>query len=201
MMGRKQDDVFVLGEESLLDEATEARDSGPVSIEEEGPSGQLPLPGVSASGGSTPASASASRRLAVLALGAGAAALSAGLVISAKTGSHDAPTQPQASSVRRSPSAAIAGNAAPPVSAVPRRSLDPGPRPKRPRRQPRPRPRGEPQRETTTDSAPVSSPVDVVAVVTDPPPTPVAPPLPPSEPSPPRGEGASGGRGEFGLER
>ena len=176
-MGRKQNDVFVLGEESLLAEAIEARDSGSAALEDgENPTAELASLGSSASVGAIPGRASAPRRLAVFGLGAGAAALTAGLVISAKTGSQDAPSQSQTSSARRSPSAVVGGSAAPPVPARSRRLLDPRPRPKRPRRQPRSR--GEPQRETTTDSAPISSPVDVVAVAVDPPPTPASPSLP-----------------------
>ena len=180
MMGRKQNDVFVLGDESLAAEPIGARDSGSAALEDVGgPTGELPGPGSSASGGAALAPASAPRRLAVLGLSAGAAAVTAGLVISAKPGSQDAPPQPQASSARQPLSAVVAGSVAAPVPARPRRPLDPRPRPKRPRHQPRPRPRGEPQRETTTDSAPDSSPVDVVAGAVDPPPAPASSSLSP----------------------
>jgi len=77
-MGRKQNDVFVLGDESLLTETIGVGDSGSAGIDDgEGLAAKLLPPDSVSEGAVLAAPSSSPRRLAVLGLGAGAAVVSA----------------------------------------------------------------------------------------------------------------------------
>jgi len=197
-MRRKQNDVFVLGEESLLAEPTATGESDPVGATNEREAcGESP-PRVPARSG---APAVRARRLAVLGLGIAAAATLGALELSGAG---------PASSPRRgptSPHSALSASAAPsaPVPLAhpaPARLLDPKLRPRpewRRARRPRAIHHSEPERKSKPKEAPVSSLVEVPA-----PPRPAlsSAPVPtlPSRPPPPVGGGSGSGE-RFGFER
>jgi putative chitobiose transport system permease protein len=207
-MRRNQNDVFVLGEESLLAETIAPREPAPAA-EGDGREGGGPLPPSSPARptGFPAGSALGVRKLAVLGLGAAAAATFGALELSSGTGpAHlqgDRTSQHSALVVSSAPIAAAP--AAPPA---PVRRLDPMPRPRSPhlslQRRPRDNHRSETERRPNSEQAPVSSPVEVSA---SPPPAPVAipapaPTLPPRVPSPsPPSGGDSGSIESFGFER
>lgn len=205
MMRRNQNDVFVLGDESLVTEPIAPRDPAPVAVmdvREEGgslpPSPPAPLAGLPAG------SALGVRKLAVLGLGAAAAATFGALEFSSPGSAH-----PQGD--RTSPHAALVvkpASSAPTPAAhpAPTRPIVPRPRPK-PRhlsvpRRPRDVHHSELEREPTSSEAPVSSPVEEPVSPPAPSPAP-APAPPPADPSPPPAVAGGGtGRGEsFGFER
>ncbi|HWW67483.1 MAG TPA: hypothetical protein VNY83_05820 [Solirubrobacterales bacterium] len=201
-MGRKQNDVFVLGDESLAAEPIAARDPDPPAVtgarEPNGESPPAPARPCDPPGGSA---AGATRRLAVLGLGAAAAATLGALELSGAGPAHPHRDQTSPRSLLAASPAPSAP--APPTRAAPARPADPQSKP-RPRhltvRRPRRIHHGEPEREPNPEQAPVSSPVQAPA----PPPPPVAAPAPaplPPSPPPPPGGGGSGGRERFGFER
>ncbi len=207
-MRRNQNDVFVLGEESLLAETIALRELAPAA-ERDGREGgdSLPPSPPARPTGFPAGSALGARKLAVLGLGAAAAATFGALELSSGSGSahlqSDQTSQHSALVVSSAPIAAAP--AAPPA---PVRRLDPMPRPRSPhlglRRRPRDDHRSETERRPNSEQAPVSSPVEVSA---SPSPAPVAtpapaPPPPPtgSSPPPPSG-GGSGSVESFGFER
>ncbi|MGA8745669.1 MAG: hypothetical protein WB507_07380 [Solirubrobacterales bacterium] len=201
-MGRKQNDVFVLGDESLAAEPSATREPDPLALMDaqmpDGESSSPPAPArpTEHPGGSGP---SVTRRLAVLGLGAAAAATLGALELSGAGPVH--PQHDQTSS--RSPLAASPVASAPAPAARPARARPFAPKP-RPRhrelmRRPRHLHHREPEREPSPEQAPVSSPVEAPA----PPPLTVASPTPvPPQPSPPPPSGGGGPVArEFGFER
>jgi hypothetical protein len=202
-MGRKQNDVFVLGDESLAAEPIAARDPDPAGVKDaREPNGESPSPAPARPVGPPAGSAMGARRFAVLGLGAAAAATLGALELSGAGPAH--PQRDQTSP--RSPLVVspAASAPAPPTRAAPARPADPKREP-RPRhltveRRPRQIHHSEPEREPSPKQAPVSSPVD--APVPSPPPvaTPGPAPLPPSPP-PSLGGGGSGSGEQFGFER
>jgi hypothetical protein len=195
---RKQDDVFLIGEESLFAEQASEPDPdpataaiGPGAVEFDaplrGPSPPRPL-------GALPGP----RGLALLGLGAAAAATLGALEL---TGGGDrAPVQDETSA--RSPQIARSAASAPAQAEVPSHLVTPDqPKPERP-----PTPwrtvtthPGEPEREPTPPVAPVSSPVPVT-LHSPPASAPAVEPAPPSPP-PSSSGGGSGGVERFGFER
>ncbi len=195
-MGRKQNDVFVLGEESLHAEPIATGNPDPVAAEDERePGGEVsPSPPVR----SADSVGGANRRLAVLGLGAAAAATLGALELSGA-----GPVHPQRS--QTSPRWPLIASSAPSAPAPPAHPAPPRPadpkseprsRPRRVRRRPRDVRHGKPEREPTQGQAPVGSPAEVSV----PPMAPTPAPPPPSPPPPPGG-GGSGGRERFGFER
>jgi hypothetical protein len=204
-MRRNQNDVFVLGDESLIAEPIGPRDPVPAATTDarEG-GGSLPPSLPTRPVGFPAGSALGARKLAVLGLGAAAAATLGALEFSSPGSAH-----PQVG--RTSQHAALVvkpapGATAPVTHPAPTRPVVPKPRPK-PRhlsvhRRPRDVHHIEPEREPTSEEAPVSSPVEVSA----PPPAPMTSPAPapaPPAPSPPPASagGGSGGGESFGFER
>ncbi len=197
-MGRKQNDVFVLGEEVLLAAPIVSADSDPGGARDDwepdgetspsepaGPLAQMPGP----------------RRLAALGLGAAAAATLAALELS--SAAHPQPSQTSSPSPLSARSAARAS--APPAHRAPPtpptvREPEPSCRHRALRRPPRDTHHSESRRKPTQDKAPVGSAVQVPA-------PPVrsaagpAPAPPPQSPLPPSGGGGRGGRESFGFER
>lgn len=201
-MGRKQNDVFVLGDESLAAEPIATGDTDlPAPTELQVPSGGSSSPPVHArSGGQSGGSAaSVTRQLAVLGLGAAAAATLGALELSGVGPAH--PQSDQTSP--RSPLAARPAASAPAPSArpAPARPIAPKSRPRHRDvvRQPRHLHHSEPEREPSSEQAPVSSPVEAPA----PPPLAVASPAvsAPSPSPPPAARGGGRGEAEFGFER
>lgn len=204
-MRRNQNDVFVLGDESLIAEPIGPREPVPAAVTEARKGGgSLPSSSPARPAGFPAGSALGARKLAVLGLGAAAAATLGALEFSSPGSAH-----PQVG--RMSPHAALVvkpapGAAAPVAHPAPTRPVVPKPRPK-PRhlsvhRRLRDVHHTEPEREPNPEQAPVSSPVEVSA----PPPAPTtspAPAPPPPAPSPPPAPagGGSGGGESFGFER
>jgi len=203
-MGRKQNDVFVLGDESLAAEPIATRDPDPPALTDgQVPSGESSSSPAPARSSEQPgcSGASVTRRLAALGLGAAAAATLGALELSGAGPGY--PQRDQTSS--RPPLAAspAASASAPNAQPAPARPLAPTLRP-RPRhgdvmRRSRHLHHGEPRREPRPEQAPVSSPVEA----STPPPIAVASPAPvPPHPSPPPPSGGGGSvGGEFGFER
>jgi hypothetical protein len=201
-MGPKQNDVFVLGDESLATEPIAARDLDHPAPPELGvPSGESFSPPAHAccggqSGGSP---TSVTRRLAVLGLGAAAAATLSALELSGAGPAH--PQSDQTSP--RSPLAirGAASAAAPSARPARARAIAPRSRPRHRKvmREPRHLRHDEPKREPGPEHAPVSSPAKAPA----PPPLAVASPTPvPPQPSPPPPSSGGGSVArEFGFER
>jgi hypothetical protein len=206
-MGRKQNDVFVLGDEVLVAEPIAPRDPGPAAATDvRGLGGESPPAPPARPAGPPAGAAMGARRLAVLGLGAAAAATLGALELSSGTGSahpqHDRTSPRSALVVRPAPSA-------PAPSApyrAPARRVDPKPKPRPHHRSVQRRPRdihhSETVREPHSEEAPVSSPVEVPV----PPPAPLVssvpvPALPPPSPSPPPGGDGSGSGEQFGFER
>ena len=210
-MGRKENDVFVLGDEPLATESDSTYDADLVGDEDTtrefgAESAELHEPVTPAQPRSRVAPAP--RRLAVLGLSAGAATVVAISVFSAGGGGDESSSPPpQPASLVASP---------PPLPAVtPHKVTAPSPRPHhrahhrvrrnaKKARDVRNHHRKESQRETTHTEAPVDSTVSVPTTVTvepAPPPTPVSTPEPPSPPPPAQSGGGSGARAEFSFER
>jgi hypothetical protein len=197
---QKQDDVFLIGEESLFPEQGLDQDSDPATAEIGPEAVEFDSP-VRVRSSATPLSAlPGTRGLALLGLGAAAAATLGALELGG--GGDPAPVQHEASA--RSPLIARSAASAPARAEVPRPLVTPQrPKPERPPapRRPMHRHPSEPEREPTPPVAPVSSPVSVTVPS---PPTasaPAASPAPPS-PTPPSSSGAgSGGVERFGFER
>jgi len=187
-MRQKQNDVFVLGEESLLDEPAAIAASERVSATDER---EPAVESRSSAPGPQSAQTLGPRRLAVLGIGAAAAATLGALELSGA-----GPAQPQ----RSQTSSAPAPLAHPAPAALPARSAEPRRRHGELRRRAPGVHRRKPAREPTADKASVGSAVELSAtsVTTVAAPTPA--PLPPSPP-PPRGMGGRGGRENFGFER
>ncbi len=196
-MGRKQNDVFVLGEEVLLAAPVATADPDPVAARDDRqPDGETSAPAPAR----PLAQVLAPRRLAVLGLGAAAAATLAALEFS--NAAHRQPSQTSASSPLSAGSAAR--DQAPPTDPAPPASTVPKPEPRHrhraPRRPARDSRRGEPKRKPTPEKAPLGSAVEAPA-------PPVrsaagpAPATPPPSPSPPPGGDGQGGRENFGFER
>jgi hypothetical protein len=194
---RKQDDVFLIGEESLLSERALEPDPdpataiGPEAAELASPV-RVPSP--------APASALPGRRGLAL-LGLGAAAVATLGVLELSGGGDPAPAQRQTSA--RSPLIARSAASAPARAEVPRPLVTT----KQPQAERHPMPRrpvagdpGETVREPTPPLAPVSLPV--AATAPSPPPASVVAlaPTPPSSPPSSPG-GGSGGVERFGFER
>ncbi len=203
-MGRKQNDVFVLGDESLIAEPIAPRDPAPLAATDARGGGGSPPPPPSAGPTGLPTGAAmGARRLAVLGLGAAAAATLGALELSSSTGS--AHSQGDRTSPRSAPLARPAPSApAPHAQPAPARPAGPKPRPRPDHRSVLRRPRAlhhsEREREPRPEEAPVSSPVKAPAP-TSPPAVSRAPaPLPPSPPPPPGGGGSGSGE-QFGFER
>jgi hypothetical protein len=205
-MGRRQNNVFVLGDESLVAERIDGQDSRHEDLgDAELQTGQLPQfesPGV---GTSSASSSPFPRRLAALGLLAGALAVIAGLTVFAKP---DVPpgTLPVAALSTAAPkvSAPEVSAASPPAQTVPHHPAvrRPSPRRRPVSRKPQGRPSSEPEREPLIEEAPVSPPVDVTTPTPAPVTVPVtAPPPTPSAPPPSEGGGASAGKPEFSFER
>jgi hypothetical protein len=203
-MGRKEHDVFVLGDETLVDEPDSTQDTDLVgntttreySAESAG-SHEYVAPATTRN-----RVAPTPRRLAVLGLGAGAVTVFAVSALSAGGGNQ--PTPPPRSTSLVSPP--------PSLPAVTRKVAAPSPRPHlrahHPRRHPelkrktRNQHSKKSERETTHTEAPVDSSVSApVAVLPAPSSVPVAVPDPPSSSSLPQGDGGSGEKGEFSFER
>jgi hypothetical protein len=203
-MGRKEHDVFVLGDETLVVEPDSTQDETLVgdittrehSAESAGSQEYVAPPTTRDRVAPTP------RRLAVLGLGAGAVTVLAVSVLSAGGGNQPTPP-PRSTSLVSSP---------PSLPAVTQKVAAPSPRPpvrahhpkrhtelKRDVRNKRSK---ELERETThAIEAPVSSSVSVPSTVL---PAPSVPPTVPDPPSPspsPQSGGGSGERAEFSFER
>ncbi len=209
-MGRKQNDVFVLGDETLVAEPNSTEDANLVGDDDAtrefgAESAELYEPVTPA----IPRSrvAPAPRRLAVLGLSAGAATVVAVSMLSSGGGEKTPTSPPRSTSLVSSPPSLPA--AKPNVTA-------PSPRPHRHvhhrvRRTAKPKRdvrnhhhRDESQRETTPIEAPVDSTVSIPVTSTapvEPSPAPVTTPEPPSPPPPPQSGGGSGARAEFSFER
>jgi hypothetical protein len=207
-MGRKQNDVFVLGDESLATETIGGRDSDAEGTHDgEAPTKKLPRLGSSGAGAAFAPASQAPRRLAVLGLGAGTAAVITCLVLLLEAGGQEPSLTPATSSSTSPSTPTVKSAAVSPAPTPPQRPVAPLPKREQPQPKPR-RPRHEPERKPLTNPAPISSPVDVSAaaeetipVYTEPAPTPEStPPPPPSVPSSLPGDGTSSG-GEFGFER
>lgn len=197
-MRRKQDDVFLLGDESLFAEQAATRNLGSATGDGQGAGGETP-PASLTSPAHPGSSLPGARRLAVLGIGAAAAASFGALELTGGGTSH--PARPQASA--RSPLIARSAASVPatPEEARPTvHSKQPSPRHQEARRRPEPIHHRKPEREPTAQEAPVGTPVDVSAP--SPPPAPAPAPVPsPLSPSPAPTGGGSRGREQFGFER
>jgi hypothetical protein len=209
-MGRKRNDVFVLGDESLATETIGAQNSdSDGAFDGEGLTKKLPRLGSSGAGAAFAPASSAPRRLAVLGLGAGTAAVITCLALLLEAGGQESSLSPATSST--SPhSPTVKSAAVSPAPTPPQRPIVHKPKREHPQHtRPQHRPRHEPERKPLTNPAPNRSLVEIpaAAVETIPPPllesAPApesAPPPPPSVPSSLDSGGASAG-GEFGFER
>ena len=127
-MGRKQNDVFVLGDESLTAEPIAPRDPAPLAATDAQEGGGSPPPSAGPTGLPTGAAMGA-RRLAVLGLGAAAAATLGALELSSGTGSAHSQgdrTSPRSALLARPAPSAPAPHAQP----APARPAGPKPRPR-----------------------------------------------------------------------
>jgi hypothetical protein len=207
MMRRNQNDVFVLGDESLVAEPLGPRGPAPVAATKARKDGGSLPPLLSAHPVGFPAgSALGVRKLAVLGLGAAVAATLGALEFSSPGSAHPQAdvTSSHAALVMRPVSSAPAPASHP----VPVRHVVPKARPKH--RRPSVRRRtvdvhhDETEREPNLEEAPESSSVEVPAPppvpVTTSAPAPVPPPTVPSPPPAPAGGGSGSGEG-FGFER
>lgn len=207
-MGRRQNDVFVLGDEMLITEPNVGRDTGNGDTgDARDQTTRLPRFGTSGVGTSSASSSPLPRRLAALGLLAGASAVVAGLTLFAKPDENLTPPTPTSSAVTPSVSAPKVSVAPPPAQPVRHRHTvrRPSPHPRPASRKQHRRPRSVQEREPPSEEAPVSTPVDVTTPT--PTPTPVSvpvtapPPPPPSTPPPENGGGASAERPEFSFEK
>jgi hypothetical protein len=202
---RSRDDVFLIGEEQILTDPA-AADPGPLFTTgpEDGHSSRLP-----SRPPRTPGSLHGARGIALLGLGAGAAALLAALELG---GGGEGPAHPPATSPARSPliSRSVARVPAGPKARVHTPAARPAEvnRPtvahhQRPRHSEAPvrsRPpttAGEPEREPTLPVAPVSS---TAVVGAEPTPAPEEAPPATAEPTPPGPPPSSSGGGPEGVE-
>lgn len=211
-MGRKENDVFVLGDETLVAEPNDTHDANLVGDEDTtrdfgAEPAELYEPVTPAMSRSRVASPT--RRFVMLGLGAGAATVVAVSAFAGGGGDEKSSPPPRSTSLVSSP---------PPLSAVTHKVAAPSPRPHRPaplrvRRNAKPkrdvgnRHQRESQRETTHIEAPADStvsipPTSTYTVEAEPSPPPVTIPEPPSSPPPPAPEsgGSSGARAEFSFE-
>jgi len=204
-MGRKEHDVFVLGDETLVAEPNSTADA---SLEGNGTARNIDAESVDSHSHVTPTTirnraAPVPRRLAVLGLSVGATTV-IGVSVLSTGGKGDPPPRPQRSTSLVS---------SPPLPATTQRVTAPSP-PSLHRAGHRKRRAGAserkqkshhspaPERETRTSKAPVGSTVTIPPAV--PPATSSAPmtiPAPPTPSPSPHGGGGSGGREEFGFER
>ena len=207
---RNRDDAFLIGEESILADQGPGRDPDPtIAIEDVGgapsrrPARSSRLLG----------SLQGARGIALLGLGAGAAAVIAALELGGGTaGPTSRPTTSSRSPlISRSAAGLPAGppvraHARAPRPAVVHRPIVVKARPRRPQRPARSRPTTtvvEPEREPTLTAAPVSSPAVVTTEPSSPTPAGVSASVhatPPSPP-PPSSGGGSAGVENFGFER
>jgi hypothetical protein len=207
-MGRKRNDVFVLGDESLATETIGAQDSDAEGIYgEEGLTKKLPRLGSSGAGSAFAPASTAPRRLAVLGLGAGTAAVITCLVLLLEAGGQEPSLSPLTSSSTSPRSPTVKSAAVSPAPMPLQRPVVQKPKREHPQHTPHRRPRHEPERKPHTNPAPSSSIVDVTVPAVDtvpfaePAPAPEsAPPPPPSVPSS-LDSGGTSGAGEFGFER
>ncbi len=207
-MGRKRNDVFVLGDESLATETIGAQNSDAEGInDEEGLTKKLPRLGPSGAGAAFATASPAPRRLAVLGLGAGTATVITCLVLLLEAGGQESSLSPVTSSSTSPRSPTVKNAAVPPAPMPPQQPIARMPKREHPQPQPHHQPRNEPERKHLPHKAPNSSNVDTTAVavetipLAEPAPAPEsAPPPPPSAPSSLDDDSASGG-GEFGFER
>jgi hypothetical protein len=209
-MGRKQNDVFVLGDESLATETIGGQNSDADGTRDgEGLTKKLPRLGSSGAGAAFAPASMAPRRMAVLGLGVGTAAVITCLILLLEAGGQESSLTPATSSSASPSSPVVKSAVVSPAPTPPQRSIVPQPKQERPQPRSLHRPHHEPERKPLPDSAPNRSTVDVPtpAVEAIPPTEYVpalapesAPPPPPSASSSIPGDGASGG-GEFGFER
>jgi hypothetical protein len=211
-MGRKEQDVFVLGDETLVAEPDRTQDANlagdyDVTREFGAESAELHEPVTPATARSRVALAP--RRLAVLGLSAGAATVVAISVLSAGGGDGGEPSSP--------PNSTSLVTSPPPLPAVTHETVAPSPRPRskphrqrrvtQSKREVRNQRRQESERENTPNEAPVDSTVSIPTTTAPAPvapsPTPATTPEPPSSPPPPPpvSGGSSGARAEFTFER
>jgi hypothetical protein len=197
---RKQDDVFLIGEEILFSDQALDLEPDPAAAAI-GPEADEHSSSVRAPSPSRPASPlPGPRGIALLGLGAAAAATFG--VLEMAGGGDPAPVHHEASA--RSPLIARSAAGVPAKVEVPRPLVIPD----RPQAERRPTPRrpvathpGETEREPTSPVAPVSSPVQVTVPSPPPASAPAAAPTPPSPPPPSSSGGGSGGVERFGFER
>ncbi len=203
-MGRKEHDVFVLGDETLVAEPNCTTDA---SLEGDDAARHIDAEYVESPIYVTPTTirngaASVPRRLAVLGLGVGAATVIGVSVLSTSSGGHTPPHPHRSTSLVSSPSLQatprVTAPSPPSLHRVHHRKRRAGPS----ERQVRSRNSHMPERETRIRKAPVGSTVAIPAAVPPAPsPAPMTIPAPP-QPSPsPHGGGGSGGGEEFGFER
>ena len=199
-MGRKQNDVFVLGDESIGEEHVDTRSPEPGQVKNGQPAEPEWARRASTNGGlSGSAVRLNARHVAMLGLCAGIALAVVVLSLSSR-GDREAPHVSETSPV----SLPVSASSSTPRSAT---SVQVAPKPKSgPKSKSKNgkssnsgyRSDNEHKRETTSDAAPVSS--SFGQSISTPTPVPVVSPLPPSAP-PSYDGGASGGREEFGFER
>jgi hypothetical protein len=195
---RKQDEVFLIGEETLFPEQALEPEPDPITVigpQADEPSSPVGVRSRSRSAGALPGN----RGLALLGLGAAAAATLG--VLELAGGSDPAPLHNETSA--RSPLIARSAASAPARAEVPRPLVTPD----QPKAERQPTPRrpltahpGETEREPTPPVAPVSSPVSVTVPSPSPASAPAGAPAPPSPPLSSSG-GGSGGVEQFGFER
>lgn len=210
-MGRKEHDVFVLGDETLIAEPNSTQDAdlvGDITMrdygEEPAESDEFVTPIATRN-----RVAPAPRRLAVLGLGAGAATVVAVSMLSAGGGNQPTPSPRSTSLVSSPPSLPamtqkVAAPSPPPHPRVHHRKRHVA----NPKRDVRNQHSHKSERETTMkkehhfSEAPVDSAVSIpVTVPTAPSPVPITAPDPPSPPPSPQDNGGSGERAEFSFER
>lgn len=214
-MGRKENDVFVLGDETLIAEPDSTQDADLVGDNTTRDYSEFAESHEYVAPKARNRVAPAPRRLAVLGLGAGAATVVAVSMLSAGGGNQPTPP-PRSTSLVSSP---------PSLPAMTQKVAAPSPRPQphanhrtrraaNAKRDVRKQHSEKSERETTeiknhatqaqdpVIEAPVDSAVSIpVTVPPTPPSVPVTVPDPPSPPPSPQGGGGSGQRAEFNFER
>lgn len=198
-MGRKRDEIFILGEEPLGEETAAEGLEGELAPPSRS---QLAEPPAAGQGGIGRAARAGKRPAAALALAAGTAAL-AGLLAFRSSDRHSADTAPPLRDRASVVEARVAGSStrdAAVLGAATSVARHAGPK-LRPVRSPR-RPRGKRERESMKEKAQTPPPPDTPTPAPAPTavPEPVdTPPVPPSVPPAPRGR--SGPGPEFSFER
>ncbi len=204
-MARKEHDVFVLGDETLVAEPDGTAD---VSLEGDDAARNLDAESVESQQYVTPTTirnraAPVPRRLAVLGLSVGATTV-IGVSVLSTGGNGDSPPRPQRStSLVSSPplpaaTPRVAAPSPPSLHRAHHRKRRAGPS----EREVRTRHSHMPERETRISKAPVGSTVTIPAAVPPAPsPAPMTIPVPPSPSPSPHDGGGSGGGEEFGFER